>query len=362
MKILIVFNHPAPYKVNLFNSLCKDVELDVIFERKSAKNRPDDFYKGNVFNFHTMFLKHGAFGDENSNTGELKKYLKKHHQEYDLIIMNGYSTISEMRAINYLIKNKIRFGLYINGGVIKEDSNWKYKLKKKYISSADYYFSPSEEANEYLVHYGADASKIHLYSYASVSDSEVIKEPIPKEEKEQIREKLNLPQGRLFVTASQFIERKDILYLLDIFKDLDDKLLVIGEGPQKEKYEKFIFDNNMTNVEIRDFLPRTQLFEVFKGCDYFITLSKEDIYGHTINEAMANGLPVISSDHVVAAKKLIQDGVNGYVVSLENKQEIVNAIKNVSYNMSSAAISSAKENTLEKMAREHIEIFKELVK
>ena len=31
MKILIVFNHPAPYKVRGFNELAKYVDLDVIF-------------------------------------------------------------------------------------------------------------------------------------------------------------------------------------------------------------------------------------------------------------------------------------------------------------------------------------------
>ena len=79
MKVLIVFNHPAPYKVNLFNEIAKFVDLTVIFERKSASDRPADFYAGNIYNFNHIFLKKGAFSNENSNTNELVKYLKHHN-------------------------------------------------------------------------------------------------------------------------------------------------------------------------------------------------------------------------------------------------------------------------------------------
>ena len=361
MKILIVFNHPAPYKVKLFNELAKKVDLDVIFERKSARNRPVDFYKDNEYKFNCMFLKHGAFGDENSNTGELKRFLKKNHEKYDLIIMNGYSTLSEMRAIKYLKKHHIRFGLYINGGIVKNDSKLKFNLKKSFISSADYYFSPSDEANKYLVHYGANPEKINIYSYSTIYESDILSKPIGEKEKESLKAKYGLPNKDVFISASQFIERKNILFLLDCFKGLDKHLVLVGSGPQKEEYLNFIKDNQMDNVEIRDYLPKEELFALLKACDYFITLSKEDIYGHTINEAMANGLPVISSDKVVAAFKLIKNGENGYIVPL-SKEDIISKINLMSTSMSKKALESAKENTVEKMAIEHLEIFERLKK
>ena len=53
-------------------------------------------------------MKHGYIGEENSNTGELKKIIKERHQEFDAIIMNGYSTFTEMRAIHYMNKQDRR--------------------------------------------------------------------------------------------------------------------------------------------------------------------------------------------------------------------------------------------------------------
>ena len=362
MKVLIVFNHPAPYKVRLFNALAKDIDLDVIFERRKASDRPLDFYNENKYEFNVTFLKRGAFGREQSNTGELKRYLKKHHNDYDLIIMNGYSTISELRAIRYLIKHKIPYVLYINGGIIKKDSKLKFKIKKACISHADWYLSPSKEANNYLVHYGAKEEKIHLYNYSSIEEKDVLDRPLSDKEKDVYRKKYNLPKGTLFVSASQFIERKNILFLLECFKGLKEKLLLVGDGPQKEQYVKYIEENKMDNVFIHDFMKKDELFELFKGCDYFITLSKEDIYGHTINEAMAKALPVISSENVVAAHKLIKNEKNGFIVSLSDKKSIINCITNIGITSKEEALKQARENTLEVMAKQHIEIFEGMIK
>ena len=55
MRILFVFNHPAPYKINLLNAIAKEHDLDVIFERTSNSNRPKDFYYKNEYNFNYKF-------------------------------------------------------------------------------------------------------------------------------------------------------------------------------------------------------------------------------------------------------------------------------------------------------------------
>ena len=358
MKVLIVFNHPAPYKVDLFNMLAKDIDLDVIFERKKASDRPDDFYSKNEYHFNAIFLKHGAFSRENSNTGELKRYLKKHYNEYDLVIMNGWSTLTEMRALSYLKRHHLPYVFYINGGVIKKESKIKYLIKKHYIYGAFSYFSPSKVANEYLMHYGVKEENINLYHYSTIKDNDVLDKPLTKEEKEYYRKKYHLPEGRLFISACQFIPRKNNLFLLECFKGLKEQLILIGDGPEKELYERYIKDNKMDNVTLLPFMKQEELFEYFKGADFFITLSKEDIYGHTINEAMAKGLPVIASDKIVAALELIKNNVNGFVLPLDNKKSIINAITNIDTQLSINAINKAKGQTLETTAKDHIEIFK----
>ena len=362
MKTLFVFNHPAPYKVHVFNELAKLTDIQVIFEREKAKDRPASFYATNKYEFPVIFLKGGEFSNENTFTGKLKKYLKKHHQEYDLIVMNGYSTIAEMKTIRYLIKHQIPYVLQINGGIIKKDKSWKKKLKTYFISHAQKYLSPCEEADDYLIYYGAKKENILHYPYGNYFNNEIIDKPISQKEKDAIRQKWNLPKGKLFVNASQFIERKNNLQLISLFKDRDEQLLLIGSGKEKEKYETYIKDNIIQNIHLIDFLKKEELFEVLKGCDAFITLSYEDIFGHTTLEAMANGLPVISSDRVISSRDIIKNGKNGFLVDINKESDIINAVQSIDSCSSLEAINTAKANTIEKSAERISQIIQELTK
>ena len=362
MKVLIVFNHPAPYKIRLFNELAKYFDLEVIFERDKASNRPEAFYNAKEFNFKYSVLKHGYLGEENSNTGELKKIIKKRYKEFDAIIMNGYRTFTEMRAIRYMNKHHIPFTLYINGGIIKEEGSFKRKIKKYFISSAANYFSPCEEADEYLIYYGADPKQIYHYVYSTIYEKDILPKPLAKEEKYAIRKKYNLPEGDLYISASQFIKRKNNTQLIDCFKDLDSHLLLVGEGNQKEEYEAVIKENKQNNVIIFPFKERNELFDIMKCCDGFITLSTEDIYGHTTNESFAMGLPVLSSNKVVGSNHLIKDGENGFIVDLSQNNEIIEKIKLLKTLSSERALETARENTIELMVKTMVDIIKKLEK
>ena len=352
MKIFFAFNHPAPYKVRTFNELNKEFDIFVVFERKKAKNRPQSFYNCNQYNFPHTFLKRGSFGDEQSNTGELKKYLKHHHGEYDVIVMNGYSTLTEMRAIRYLIKHKIPYVLQINGGVTRKESSLKRKIKTYFISHAYKYISPGYEADKYLVTYGAKKEDIFHYPYSTLQAQDVLSKPLNKEEKMAIRKEFNMPDSPLFVAASQFIERKNNVYMINLFKDLHVNLVLAGDGKERPLYEQIIRENNIKNVKIQDFLKKDQLYRFLQASDYFITLSKEDIYGHSTLEALANGIPVISSDRVVSSRQIIKNGYNGYLVDIHNDEEIIEAIKNIEKIVNTNCIESAKTYTIENSAKE----------
>lgn len=360
MKIFFSFNHPAPYKVRTFNELNKELDIFVIFERTKAKNRPQSFYNCNQYNFPHAFLKRGSFGDEQSNTGELKKYLKQHHNEYDVIVMNGYSTLTEMRAIRYLIKHKIPYVLQINGGVTRKESSVKKKIKTYFISHAYKYISPGDEADKYLLTYGAKKEDIFHYPYSTLQVQDVLSKPISQEEKVAIRKEFNMFDSPLFVAASQFIERKNNVYLINLFKNLDANLILAGDGKEKELYERIIRENDIKNVKLQDFLKKDQLYRFLQASDYFITLSKEDIYGHSTLEALANGIPVISSDRVVSSRQIIKDGYNGYLVDIQNEKQIIDAINNIKKIVNTNCIESAKTYTIENSAKEIAEILRGL--
>ncbi len=366
MKILWLFNHPAPYKVDFFNELGKKVDLTVIFERPTESDRGNSFYHSKPKNFKTVFLKHLNLGIRNNIAFGAKKYLRK-HKEYDFIVINGWSSFTEMNALRYLKRKKIPYVFAINGGIIpKKESKAKKRLKDKMIGGADYYLSPDHESEKYLIHYGAKQEAIHLFPYSTVFEKEVLEEPLKEEEKNKIKEELGIKEKEIYTAVGAFIERKNNLYLIDeIWKNVDvsKHLYLLGNGPMKNEYLEEISKNHLQNVHILPFQNKETVLKFLSISEASLFLTKEDIYGHVLNESLSQGTPVIASDRSNSAKNLISQGKNGYIFSLEQRDEIINAInKPVSEDMRRNAIATAKENTIEKMSDSHLSFFSSIIR
>ena len=360
-KVLIVFNHPAPYKVRLFNELSKTFDLHVIFERDSASDRNKAFYFEEKYDFKIHKIKGIKIGAEGLLSFGVKKHLK--HNKYDLVIMNGYSHFAEMKAIKYLKKTHTPYVLYINGGTIKSKECFiKKNLKKRYISVAKCYFSPDEESNKYLVYYGANEKDILNYPYSTIFENEIVKnEPNKKE----LRKELNLNFEKVFVSSGQLIKRKNYISLVKEWEKFPKEygLVLIGDGKQRKEIENLIKTENLSNVLVTGFLKHEEMFKYFKASDAFLFPSKEDIYGHVINEALSQGVPVISTNKVNSATKLIKNGVNGFVLEkLEGEEFKTSVDKILKLNTFFECIKTAKDNTIEKMAEAHIKMIEEAIR
>lgn len=363
MKVLFVFNHKAPYKISLFNGLAQYIDLTVYFERDKAKDRNKNFYNENEYNFKSITLKNGYIGKENSFSFKLKNYIKNHYKEFDLIIMNGYSTFTEMIALNFMIKHNVPYSFYINGGIKKKGNIIKRLIKEKFIRYAQNYFSPGIAADPYLIDLGANKDKIFHYSYSTIYENEILKEPLSQKEKDELLKKYHLNiKGKTFVTSGQFIKRKNNMQLIKLFALRKENLVLIGDGKEKKKYLDYINKNKIFNVDIVPFLPKKELLQLISCFDYYITLSKEDIYGHTVNEAFSRGLPVICSNKVIAGQQLIKNGNNSFLVDIDNEDSITKALNNIESMKREEVIKTAMENTIEKSIKDHLNILKGLEK
>ena len=365
MRILFVFNHPAPYKVRLFNELAKHVEVTALFERSHNADRDPRFYEEGEPKFKIVLIKGLALGNENHLSLGIVKHLKAN--DYDLVIMNGWHTFSEMLALRYLKKHRKSYVFYINGGIIRAKEPRLLKAIKTYfIANADAYMSPDKNSNDYLLHYGADADKICNYPYATISSSDVLATPVTSDEKISLRKKLDVEATKLFVACGQFIPRKNHQRLIEYWRlaPKDHVLLLIGGGKEKRAYEHLLRKYDLHNVRLIDYVPKDILFEYFRAADVCLFPTKEDIYGHVVNEAFSQGLPVIASRHANSALNLIKDGVNGYLIDFADDNQITATISKVlsSPEMPHESLKTAQDNTVEVMGQRHIEIFNQLVK
>jgi UDP-glucose:(heptosyl)LPS alpha-1,3-glucosyltransferase len=109
-------------------------------------------------------------------------------------------------------------------------------------------------------------------------------------------------------------ERKGVRYVIEAFSLLpqsDVKLLVIGNGDEKF-YGQFA---ELKQVRDRIFFVShsSRLWEYYAASDVFVFPTIYEPFGLTIIEAMASGLPVITS-RVAGAADIIIDGVNGLLL------------------------------------------------
>lgn len=364
MKVFWLFNHPAPYKVDLFNLLGQHIELTACFERVSEKGRNELFYNRPALSFRPITctgIKFPAY--QNYSTTPIKMLEDEH---YDLIVINGYSTLTEMRTIDYLKKRNLPYHFCINGGIVKKhEFPLKKKWKEKCISGASGYLAPDENSAAYLVHYGAREDKITLYPYSTIFDSEILKEPLTKTEKRRIaEEEFSLLGDELYVSSGQFIKRKGFDRLIKLWGSMpkNARLAIAGEGEEKQNYLKLISRLNLTNVSLIPYLRKERELRLLSAANAFLFPTKEDIYGHVVNEALASGVPVISSKQSNAAKKLVKDGETGYLIDYKNQSEFLDAIEGVkTINMGQDCLRLAKENTLEKEEAAFLEYFQKAV-
>ena len=345
--------------------LGQHVELTACFERVSEKGRNELFYNRPALSFRPITctgIKFPAY--QNYSTTPIKML---EDEKYDLLIINGYSTLTEMHTIDYLKKNGIPYHFCINGGIVKKhEFPLKKALKKKYISGATAYLSPDENSAAYLIHYGAPADKITFYPYSTVFESEVLQEPLSKVEKKRIaEEEFHLPGEELFVSSGQFIKRKGFEQLIKLWANMPktSRLAIAGEGPDKEECLKLIAKLNLTNVTLLPYLRKERELRFFSAASAFLFPTKEDIYGHVVNESLASGTPVISSKQSNAAKKLVEDGETGYLIDFQSKNEFLDAIEGVrTINMGKDCLAMARGNTLEKEEAAFLEYFEKAVK
>ena len=98
-KILFLTNIPAPYTVTFFSLLGGMCNLTVLFERKNASNRNEEWISMENKNFTAIFLKGIEYGEEMAFCPEVVKYLQK---KYDCIIVGNYSSFTGILSMQYM--------------------------------------------------------------------------------------------------------------------------------------------------------------------------------------------------------------------------------------------------------------------
>lgn len=363
-RILFLTTYASPYRVRFFDELGKTAQVTVLYSRPCAdvSHRDAKWFEPGQGGFRSVQLKTTCALKGKQLCFEVCKWLKK--GEYDAIFVGGYSSPTAILAMLYMRLHGIPFTMEVDGGLIRPDGRLKFACKRFLVRLANCWLSTGKETTKYLVHYGAKPEGIREYPFSSFYQADILPEVVPQEEKRRIREALGIPEEKILLAIGQFIPRKgfDVLLKAAARLDRDVGIYLVG-GEATPEYVALREELGLANVHFVGFKPKTALAEYYKAADAFVLPTREDIWGLVINEAMAYGLPVVTTDRCVAGMELVENGVNGYIVPVGDENALADRLQRLlSSDMSAMGRISLKKirnYTLENMAKAHMDYLQE---
>ena len=176
---------------------------------------------------------------------------------------------------------------------------------------------PSKKCQEYTYEIGSD-KKVEVIPNPVELDAFAPQTSTPQQ-RAQIREQYHIPQD---ATVACFVGRlgreKSVDVLLRFWaqemKPQDNmRLLIIGDGPEKEPLEQLAQQLGITDTVIfTGKVLHPDLPPYIHTCDIYVTASLSDTNSISMLEGMAGGLPVLQLYDELNADQ-VTDGVNGYM-------------------------------------------------
>lgn len=359
-KILFLSNFVSPYRVQFYNALSEFADVTVICYngKKQQAIREDSWFQEGCFRQIPLEKCVFSRGEDGQLCLDVISWLKK---PFDAIVLCGYSSPTQMLAMAWLRLHRIPFYLEVDGGLVRQESKLKYLYKKLLVSSPAWWISSGEHTTKYLCHYGAKRDRVFRYPFTSLWQKDIPETVPTEEEKRRLRRELGLPEEKIVLYAGRYDPKKGMDDLLHCVPQLDRSygFCFVGGEPTAE-HQQFCREHNLTNVHFVGFQSKEGLHQYYCAADVLVLPTKSDVWGLVLNEAMACGLPVITTDQCVAGLELIRDGENGYIVHVDDNEALAQRIQDVLEGafaqMGAAALETIRPYTVENMVQAHREI------
>ncbi|MCI1805274.1 glycosyltransferase [Bifidobacterium psychraerophilum] len=143
----------------------------------------------------------------------------------------------------------------------------------------------------------------------------------------ELRAQINKP---IVLFVARLVEKKGARYLLEAMQGINAKLLIVGDGPDRDTLEK-LADTLHLDYSFLGPKNKQELKSLYASCDVFVAPSvvasdgDKDGLPVAILEAMASGAPIVASD-IAGIAEAVADGENGFLTRAKDVAQIHDAI------------------------------------
>lgn len=137
------------------------------------------------------------------------------------------------------------------------------------------------------------------------------------------------PHARVVLSVGVLRYYKGLHFLLDAMRHVAATLLLVGDGPEREHLERLAAQYGIAHrVRFVGRVADADLPAYYHAADVFVLPShlRAEAFGIVLLEAMASGLPVVSTELGTGTSVVNRHGVTGFVVPPAEPQVLARAL------------------------------------
>lgn len=289
VRVLYWFNQPTPYVVARFNAVGERPELDfyAVFSEVRQSDRSWDVDES-AWNFPARYL------------GRIKLPLRELIKLRPDVFLLEYDrwNLAVGAVLGFVYARRVAFRVLPNFDSWSQRTWWREAGKHVLFKAIDGAKVSGPDGAALATRYGLPDNRIATVTQSINVAHYSRGRDMPAEDRHRRREELGL-SGCVFIYVGRLWAGKGLDELFEAYRQLcaiqsDVSLLIVGDGVHDERYVGSCSD--VPSVKFAGFVQPAALPEWYSICDALVFPTHGDPNGLVVEEALAAGLPVITSD------------------------------------------------------------------
>ena len=319
-------NIPAPYMVERFDALARRGNLD--FEAWfSARTESDRSWKVDESQWRFAYRYLPSVGLGRSALALPAPLLRGRPPDVLVSLYAGAdfligSTLARRRGARVAFWVEVTYDAWV------KRRRWKEAVKARILPAADGILTAGDDGHAFARRYGVSDERIHHVPHVVDFERLAQGSRLAEGERDRLRAELGV-RGVTFVYVGRLWSGKGLTHLLDAFGGLQAQdvgevsLLIVGDGSDEDELRGRARAQGLRNAVFCGFQGEDVLPRLYAASDVFVFPTLGDPFGMVVLEAMACGLPVISTTAAGEISDRVAEGVNGFLVAPGSSDQLL---------------------------------------